>query len=118
MEHIPEIFVREFDVQILERLEQTETAVKARLKQLEERESELEERESEAARRAALVQADADLREDKLEEREQAVAALEARLGRKEKDLAFYVGQLQGKVESPDDADWWQKQLGASKPAA
>ena len=40
-----------------------------------------------------------------------------AALTRKERDLAFYVGQLQGKVQAPDDSDWWQKQLG-SKPAA
>jgi hypothetical protein len=36
------------------------------------------------------------------------------RLDRKEKDLAVYVGNLQaqGRVLTPDDSDWWAKQLG------
>ena len=35
----------------------------------------------------------------------------ELRLGRKESDLAVYVGELQEQMEQRE-ADWWEKQLG------
>jgi hypothetical protein len=84
-----------------------ESQVTARLKELEEREAQVDIRE-------ATLEADHEIRDDKLERREKLVADLENKLGRKEADLAAYVGQLQAKVEAVGggDADWWAKQLG------
>ena len=93
-----------------QRLDKMESTLQSRLRELEERESAI-------ALREARIEADRDIREDKLEQRESELVELDARLERKQRDLAFYVGQLQGKVQTPDDDDWWQKQLG-SQPAA
>ena len=51
----------------------------------------------------------------KLEQRERTIGDLELRLGKKETDLAQYVGQLQAEMERRE-TDWWEKQLG--KPVA
>ena len=47
----------------------------------------------------------------KLEGRERTIGELELRLGKKESDLAQYVGQLQEQMEQRE-TDWWEKQLG------
>ena len=64
----------------------------------------LEERERELLLREARLDADTDIREEKLEKREAEVAAREAKLSRREGDLGQYVAQVQD--------DWWAKQLG------
>jgi chromosome segregation ATPase len=76
--------------------------------------------EQELERRDAQTDADTFIREDKLEERERELAELAARIERRERDIASYVGQLQGKVQLPDDSAWWAKQLGTKEeqPAA
>jgi hypothetical protein len=50
-----------------------------------------------------------ELREDKLEQREQAVAALEERLAKKESDFAAYVRELQAKFKRRE-AEWWSRE--------
>jgi len=86
-----------------------ESTVTGRLKEIEEREAAVAQREAE-------IEADVDIRMDRLERRELELADLELRLDRKEKDLAVYVGNLQaqGRVLTPDDSDWWAKQLGST----
>lgn len=81
---------------------------------------EIEERESAVMLREAQIEADVDIRLDKLEKKEQELADLEARLERRERDLAVYVGNLQaqGRELTPDDKGWWAKQLGADKQPA
>ena len=64
----------------------------------------LEERERELLLREARLDADTDIREEKLEKREAEVAAREAKLSRREGDLGQYVAQVQD--------EWWAKQLG------
>ena len=95
------------------RLDTIEATVAARLK-------EIEERESTVALREAQIEADVDIRLEKLEQKEHFLADLETRLDRKERDLAVYVGNLQaqGRVLTPDDSDWWAKQLGKKEPVA
>ena len=66
-----------------------------------------EERERELLLREARLDADHDIREEKLEKREAECAAREEKLGRREGDLGQYVAQVQD--------EWWAKQLG-SKP--
>ena len=80
---------------------------------------EIEEREQAVLLRVAQIEADVDIRLDKLEKREQDLADLEARLERRERDLAVYVGNLQaqGRELTPDDKGWWAKQLGGDKQA-
>jgi hypothetical protein len=63
----------------------------------------------------ARLEADFELRDVKLEQRERTVGELELRLGKKESDLAQYVGQLQNEMDRRE-SDWWEKQLG--KPVA
>ena len=72
---------------------------------------ELDEREAEIEARWARLEADSELRDIKLEQREKTVAELELRLGKKETDLAQYVGQLQVQMDQRE-SDWWEKQLG------
>jgi uncharacterized protein (DUF3084 family) len=95
------------------RVDKIETSMNARLKEIEERESAVMLRE-------AQIEADVDIRLDKLEKKEQELADLEARLERRERDLAVYVGNLQaqGRELTPDDKGWWAKQLGADKQPA
>ena len=57
------------------------------------------------------------MREVKLEQREKTVGELELRLGKRESDLAQYVGQLQQQMDQRE-TDWWSKQLGESVAAA
>ena len=71
--------------------------------------------EAEIEGRWATLEADSELREIKLEQREKTVGELELRLGKKESDLAEYVGQLQTQMDQRE-SDWWGKQLG--KPVA
>ena len=80
---------------------------------------EIEEREQAVLLREAQIEADVDIRLDKLEKQQQELADLEARLERRERDLAVYVGNLQaqGRELTPDDKGWWAKQLGDKQPA-
>ena len=52
-----------------------------------------------------------DIREDKLDKREAAVAEREEKLRRREGDLGAYVAQVQDDFDRRD-AEWWAKQLG------
>ena len=81
--------------------------------------NEIEERESAVSQREAQIEADVDIRMDRLERKELELADLEVRLDRKERDLAVYVGNLQaqGRVLTPDDSDWWAKQPRGTTPA-
>ena len=72
---------------------------------------ELDDREAEIEIRWARAEADSELREVKLEQREKIVGDLELRLGKRESDLAQYVGELQIQMEERE-SDWWEKQLG------
>jgi septal ring factor EnvC (AmiA/AmiB activator) len=95
------------------RIDKIESTVNARL-------HEIEERESAVTLREAQIEADVDILLDKLERKEAELADLEVRLERKERDLAVYVGNLQaqGRVLTPDDSDWWAKQLGKKESVA
>ena len=72
---------------------------------------ELDEREAEIEGRWARLEADFELRDVKLEERERQIADLQQRLAKKETDLSQYVGQVQSEMDRRE-ADWWEKQLG------
>src|SRR5205807_5008024 len=61
-----------------------------------------EERERELLLREARLDADHDIREEKLEKREAECATREEKLGRREGDLGQYVAQVQD--------EWWAKQ--------
>ena len=54
---------------------------------------------------------DYEIRLDKLEIREKALAELEEKLGSKETQLAAYVAQAQGALQRRE-SEWWSKQLG------
>jgi hypothetical protein len=71
----------------------------------------LEERERELLLREARLEADSDIREQKLEVREAAVADREEKLRRREGDLSNYVAQVQDDFDRRDQ-EWWSKQLG------
>ena len=71
----------------------------------------MDDREAEIEIRWARAEADSELREVKLEQREKIVCDLELRLGKRETDLAQYVGELQIQMEERE-SDWWEKQLG------
>ena len=88
-----------------QRLAKTEEGLVGRVKEIDERDNELLERE-------ARLEADYEIRLEKLEQREAAAIALEERLAKKEAELADYVGQLQAKLDDANDAEWWAKQLG------
>ena len=72
---------------------------------------EMDDREAEIEIRWARAEADSELREVKLEQREKIVSDLELRLAKRETDLAQYVGELQIQMEERE-SDWWEKQLG------
>jgi len=61
--------------------------------------------------REARLQADAEIREDRLDDLAKELAAREQRIARREQDLAGYVGELQEKFRDRE-TDWWTKQLG------
>ena len=61
--------------------------------------------------REARYETDFEIRLDKLEAREQAVAELEEKLGAKEDQLATYVAQAQGALQRRE-SQWWNKQIG------
>jgi hypothetical protein len=69
------------------------------------------EQERELLLREARLEADHDIREQKLEKREAAVAEREEKLRRREGDLGAYVAQVQDDFDRRD-AEWWAKQLG------
>ena len=89
-----------------------EETIRDRLKEQDEREADLEIRE-------ASLDADVEIRSDKLEERETALAELEVRLSNQERELAAYVAKAQTEL-GRRESEWWQKQLGndAELPAA
>jgi len=65
--------------------------------------------------REASVEADTDIREDKLERREQELATLEEKLANKEAELATYVQQIQSQLKDREQG-WWNKVTGDSAP--
>ena len=71
----------------------------------------LAEQERELLLREARLEADSDIREDKLDAREAAVAEREEKLRRREGDLGAYVAQVQDDFDRRD-TEWWAKQLG------
>ena len=72
---------------------------------------ELDDREEELDRREARYDTDYEIRLEKLEVREKALAELEEKLGTKETQLAAYVAQAQGALQRRE-SEWWNKQLG------
>jgi multidrug resistance efflux pump len=58
-----------------------------------------------------VLDADIDLRTDKIEAREAALAELEAHLTQKEAELATMVGKAQTELQRRE-AVWWDQQLG------
>jgi hypothetical protein len=58
-----------------------------------------------------------EIRTDKLEEREHALAELEARLANQERELAAYVAKAQTEIQRRE-SEWWQKQLGSEEVSA
>ena len=87
------------------RLAETEGSLRDRTRELDEREEVLDQRE-------ARYETDFEIRLDKLEAREQAVAELEEKLGVKEDQLATYVAQAQGALQRRE-SEWWNKQIGS-----
>jgi chromosome segregation ATPase len=79
---------------------------------LHERIKALDERETELEQKLASLEADWELKADKLDRREHALEELERRLDKKESQVAAYVGQVQAKLDK-GDAEWWDKQLGS-----
>jgi hypothetical protein len=61
--------------------------------------------------REARLEADHDIREQKLEAREANVADREEKLRRREGDLSSFVAQVQDDFDRRD-SEWWAKQLG------
>ena len=86
------------------RIAENESTLRDRTREMDEREEVLDQRE-------ARYETDYEIRLDKLEAREQALAKLEEKLGAKEKQLATYVAQAQGALQRRE-SDWWNKQLG------
>src|SRR5581483_9543719 len=70
-----------------------------------------EEWERDLLLREARLDADEQIREQKLERREKAVELREQKLARRESDLTTFAGRMQGDLERLDE-DWWRKQLG------
>jgi len=93
------------------RLSGMEEAIHERVRELDEREG-----RSRPARKQRS-RADVDLRTDKIEAREIALAELEAHLTQKEAELATYVGKAQTELQRRE-AVWWDKQLGREEPDA
>ena len=86
-----------------------EESLRDRLRELDGREGEVETKE-------ARLEADIEIREDKLERREQELIALQERLGQKETELAAYVAQVQTQLKQRED-EWWQKVTGGDPDA-
>ena len=86
-----------------------EESLRDRLRELDGREGEVETKE-------ARLEADIEIREDKLERREQELVALQERLGQKETELAAYVAQVQTQLKQRED-EWWQKVTGGDPGA-
>jgi Skp family chaperone for outer membrane proteins len=86
-----------------------EESLRDRLRELDGREGEVETKE-------ARLEADVDIREDKLERREKELIALQERLGQKETELAAYVAQVQTQLKQRED-EWWQKVTGGDPDA-
>ena len=82
----------------------SETAVDARVVELNQRETDLLQREAE-------FEADVQIREDKIERWRTELEELEQTLDRRERDLVSYVDQLQGAMSAGDDA-WWSRPAG------
>jgi chromosome segregation ATPase len=61
--------------------------------------------------REASVEADTEIREDKLERRETELADLEEKLANKESELATYVQQIQSQLKDREST-WWNKVTG------
>jgi hypothetical protein len=61
--------------------------------------------------REASVEADVEIREDKLERREAELADLETKLANKESELATYVQQIQSQLKDREST-WWNKVTG------
>ena len=80
---------------------------------------ELEEREAALNLHEAQLEAEFEVREQRLEQREKAGAELESVLSSRESDLSMYVAQLQENFDRRE-AEWWSKQLGgkAEQPPA
>ena len=71
----------------------------------------LEDNERELLLREAGLEADHEIRLQKLERREAAVAEREEKLTRREGDLGSYVAQVQEEM-GRRESEWWGKQLG------
>ena len=82
----------------------SDEVVDARVLELRQRESELEQREAE-------FEADVQFREDRIERWRTELEELEQTLDRRERDLVSYVDQLQGAMNSGNDA-WWSRPAG------
>ena len=63
----------------------------------------------------ASVEADVEIREDKLERREAELADLEEKLANKESELATYVQQIQSQLKDREST-WWNKVTGDGDP--
>ena len=72
---------------------------------------EIDDRDEELERSEARYETDYEIRLEKLETREKALAELEEKLGSKESQLAAYVAQAQGALQRRE-SEWWDKQLG------
>ena len=83
----------------------SDVAVDARVVELKEREGELELREAE-------FEADAQMREDRMERWRTELEELEQTLERREKDLVSYVDQLQGAMSGATNDAWWSRPAG------
>jgi hypothetical protein len=70
-----------------------------------------EEQERELLLREARIEADHDIREEKLERREAIVVAREEKLRLREGDLSTYVAQVQDDF-GRRETEWWGRQLG------
>ena len=99
-----------------ERVEKREKRIAQTEANLRERVRELDDREEEQRRREARDETDYELRLEKLERRELALAELEEKLGSKETQLAAYVAQAQGALQRRE-SEWWNKQLGRDDDA-
>src|SRR5437667_425526 len=91
------------------RLASMEDAIRDRIRELDEREGEVDQRQ-------AALDADIDLRTDKIEVRESARPEPEAHPTQNEAELATYVGKAQTELQRRE-AVWWDKQLGREEAA-
>lgn len=82
-------------------LETREKRLDEREHDLDTREEHLEDREAQLACRQAELGCAAEIKEDELADREQALQAWEQRLVKKENDVALYVTQAQKHLSQP-----------------